>query len=188
MNPLAILGVLGLVAAIAWARGGAPVGGEGPEVTPTTNGAGVTYGKGLKTANLGIKMPARLIREAIEIRKECSYTICPDLTITSGQRDQFAQSRTMVTYLATLGEAKFRGLYKKAADELLKIPQSNWPAKIKEMYEVTGLLKRGGHYDGGALDFRLGSAAQNAELIRAAKKVGSRAAYFDGPCIHVDVK
>jgi hypothetical protein len=190
VNPLAAIAAVAVAygAYRMWSGSGGPsAGGEGPEQS-TPTGAGVTYAKGLRTAHNGIKMPARLITAAIAIRAECSYVICPELTITSGQRDEFGQSRAMITYLATFGEAKFVGLYKNAARELLKIPQVNWPAKIKEMYEVTKLLNAGGHYGGGALDFRLGTDAQNAELIRAALKVGSRKAYFDGPCIHVDVK
>lgn len=166
---------------------------------------GITITKGARTAHSGLKLTPRIIKWVIKLRAECSYDIVPELILTSTVRDEWSQARAMLAYLADYGatsstrttkgtaaKTDLTTLYKGAATELLALPQrdaESWAPKVRSLYD-RGLLKKGGHYDrtGGAIDVRgdVGTA-EGREIIRAALKAGAKAAYDDGPAIHVDL-
>jgi hypothetical protein len=138
----------------------------------------------------------------IDLRGKASFDLVPEIEATGGHRPPSSQARVMLDYvrdfgatLATrtpLGKAKGKDLtrlYGRAATELLALPRRDvetWTPKVAELYR-RGLLDKHGHTADPteAIDFELGDAAHNAELIRAALANGARAAYNDGPCIHV---
>jgi hypothetical protein len=139
----------------------------------------------------------------IDLRGRTSFALVPEIVVTGGRRRDRGQARVMIDYAhdygdtsatrTPLGKAKGRDLtrlYRRAATELLALPRRDvetWTPKVTELYR-RGLLNRHGHTADPteAGDFEKGSAEHDAEIIRAALASGARAAYNDGPCIHVD--
>ena len=190
-------GVLAVGAMLFWKR--EAVAEKAKQITSS----GVVYAKGLRTSHRDIKVNDRQVEFMQKLRAATSFSIVPDLVITSGIRDEFGQAQAMLTYLKDFGpdvaRRTARGvekntdlttLYKKAATELLALSQRTkaaWAPLVKSLYD-RGLLHKSGHYTGGSLDVRGDmNTPEGREIIRAALAAGARAAYDDGPAIHVDL-